>query len=120
MKIFKDIVVGFAICHFLFLILLYLNLYRRGAFHEWLDTIPYAFILFSYIPLLALIEYFAFLWMLKKLNVSFLTALLVGVANGAVLYLHSNEMFMGGIAGVSAFFMGLALRWNESRRKTVE
>ncbi|KRT89275.1 hypothetical protein AB447_224385 [Bacillus glycinifermentans] len=122
MDIFKKIIAGFLICHLTFLSLIYLNLYRVGVFENWRDSFNYAFILFSYIPILALIEYFLFHFIFNKLfklqsttRIVLVTILTVS-ANSFIIYLQLKDFTFAGMTAISTLLMSLVLPFIKTKR----
>ncbi|HWO77779.1 MULTISPECIES: hypothetical protein [Bacillus] len=123
MNVIKKIVVGFFIFHFTFLSLIYLNLYRLGQADLWISTgsFNYLAIVLSYIPILALIEYFIFYFVLKLINLKFsvrvtLVALLTTLVNSSILYFQSKEILIAGMTAISTLLMSLILPFIKTKR----
>ena len=120
MGIFKKIIIGFLLCHVILLTLLYFNLYIIGAFDEWNNTFIYAAIIFSYIPAMALIEYFVLSYMIRRLNLNFiifvvLVSFLTALVNSIFVYFQSNEIYMASITAISTLIMSSFLSFMEKK-----
>ena len=123
MNVIKKIVAGFFIFHFTSLSLIYLNLYRLGQADLWISTgsFNYLAIVLSYIPILALIEYFIFYFVLKLINLNFsvrvtLVALLTTLVNSSILYFQSKEILIAGMTTISTLLMSLILPFIKTKR----
>ncbi|AYC51954.1 hypothetical protein EI976_05295 [Bacillus licheniformis] len=120
MGILKKIIIGFLLCHVILLTLLYFNLYIIGAFDEWNNTFIYAAIIFSYIPAMALIEYFVLSYMIRRLNLNFiilvvLVSFLTALVNSIFVYFQSNEIYMASITAISTLIMSSFLSFMEKK-----
>ncbi|QNT74905.1 hypothetical protein FTE28_05330 [Bacillus licheniformis] len=116
-------IIGFLLCHVILLTLLYFNLYIIGAFDEWNNTFIYAAIIFSYIPAMALIEYFVLSYMIRRLNLNFiifvvLVSFLTALVNSIFVYFQSNEIYMASITAISTLIMSSFLSFMEKKKRT--
>ncbi|KUL16710.1 hypothetical protein ABE01_13770 [Bacillus paralicheniformis] len=120
MGTFKKILIGFLLCHVILLTLLYFNLYIIRAYDDWNNTFIYAAIIFSYIPALALIEYFVFSYIIRRFNLNLilfvvLVSLLTAFVNSIIVYLQSNEIYMASITAISTLIMSSLLSFMEKK-----
>ncbi|ASB89147.1 hypothetical protein CHH92_17745 [Bacillus sonorensis] len=123
MDMIKKIIAGFFICHITFLSLIYLHLFRLGVLNEWDDTFIYAFMIFSYIPVMALLEYFMFYIFINMLHLRFsiriaTVSVLTVLVNSVILYFQSKEMIIAGITAISTLMMCTALPFINRKKRT--
>ncbi|KAA6446686.1 hypothetical protein FZC77_22245 [Bacillus swezeyi] len=123
MNVIKKIIVGFFTCLLTFLALIYLNLYRVGVIDEWNGTFLYGAFLFSYIPIMALIEYFIFNFIIKQFSFRFsvrvtLVTLLTVLVNSMIIYFQSKQILFTGMTAISTLVMSLILPFIKEKNRT--
>ncbi|WP_077736736.1 hypothetical protein [Bacillus sonorensis] len=121
MATFKKIIIGFLVCHIILLSLLYLNLYFIGVFGDWNNTFVFATIIFSYIPIMEIIGYFIFSFVIWRFNLGVvfkivLVSLLTALVSSIIVYLQSHEIYMATITAISTLIMSFVLTFIERKK----